>query len=78
MYVQLILELLTIIFIDILINLDILVVRKMLLLNSNVVLVVNLGNFLKRKISFVRSFYFVLIDVIMELEMFFVGSGSLY
>lgn len=48
MYVLLILELLIITFIDILINLGILVVKKMLLLSSNVVHVVNLDNLINR------------------------------
>lgn len=58
MYAQLILELLIIIFIDILINLDILVVKKMWLLNNNVVLVVNSDKILIKK-RFTREVFFL-------------------
>lgn len=60
MCVQLILELLIIIFIGILINLDILVVKKMWLLNSNVVLVVSSDKILiEKKISFEVFFWYM-------------------
>lgn len=60
MCVQLILELLIIIFIVILINLDILVVKRMWLLNSNVVLVVSSDKILiEKKISFEVFFWYM-------------------
>lgn len=60
MCVQLILELLIIIFIGILINLDILVVKRMWLLNSNVVLVVSSDKILiEKKISFEVFFWYM-------------------
>ena len=60
MCVQLMLELLIIIFIGILINLDILVVKKMWLLNSNVVLVVSSDKILiEKKISFEVFFWYM-------------------